>query len=71
MTARRVFTREGTRGKRPVATQATRPRVYLTAVTLEQLEQISQAIALRIVELSGVDISSVALDQFRHLHRYR
>jgi transposase len=32
------------------------------AVTLEQLEQISQAIALRIVELSGVDISSVALD---------
>ena len=32
------------------------------AVTLEQLEQISQAIALRIVELSGLDCSSVALD---------
>jgi transposase len=32
------------------------------AVTLEQLEQISQAIALRIVEASGVDCSSVALD---------
>jgi transposase len=32
------------------------------AVTLEQLEQISQAIAVRIVELSGVDCSSVALD---------
>jgi transposase len=32
------------------------------AVTLEQLEQASQAIAARIVEASGVDISSVALD---------
>src|SRR5487761_1172838 len=32
------------------------------AVTLEQLERISQAIALRIVETSGVDVSSVALD---------
>ena len=32
------------------------------AVTLEQLEQISQAIAVRIVELSGLDCSSVALD---------
>ena len=32
------------------------------AVTLEQLERISQAIALRIVETSGVDCSSVALD---------
>jgi transposase len=32
------------------------------AVTLEQLEQISQAIAVRIVGLSGLDCSSVALD---------
>jgi len=32
------------------------------AVSLEQLEQISQAIALRIVGLSGLDCSSVALD---------
>src|SRR5712671_2371076 len=32
------------------------------AVTLEQLEEISKAIALRIVEASGVDCSSVALD---------
>ena len=32
------------------------------AVELGQLEEISQAIALRIVELSGVDCSSVALD---------
>ncbi len=32
------------------------------AVSLEQLEQISQAIALRLVEVSGVDTSSVALD---------
>src|SRR6266702_6158580 len=32
------------------------------AVTLEQLEEISQAIAVRIVGLSGVDCSSVALD---------
>jgi transposase len=32
------------------------------AVTLEQMEQISQAVALRIVEASGVDCSSVALD---------
>jgi len=32
------------------------------AVTLEQLEQISRMIAVRIVELSGVDVSSVALD---------
>src|ERR1700733_13989280 len=32
------------------------------AVTVEQLEQISHAIALRAVELSGADISSVALD---------
>ncbi len=32
------------------------------AVTLEQLEEISRAIAVRIVELSGVDVSSVALD---------
>src|SRR6266702_8150132 len=32
------------------------------AVTLEQLEEISQAIAVRIVGLSGVDVSSVALD---------
>ena len=32
------------------------------AVTLEQLEQISHAIALRLIELSGVDTSSVALD---------
>ena len=32
------------------------------AVSVEQLERISQQIALRIVEVSGVDISSVALD---------
>ena len=32
------------------------------AVTLEQLEEISRAIAVRIVEASGVDCSSVALD---------
>ncbi len=32
------------------------------AVTLEQLEGISRAIAVRIVEASGVDCSSVALD---------
>jgi transposase len=32
------------------------------AVTLEQLEEISRAIAVRIVEWSGVDCSSVALD---------
>src|ERR1039457_2580000 len=32
------------------------------AVTLEQLEEISRAIAVRIVGLSGVDVSSVALD---------
>jgi len=32
------------------------------AVTAEQLEQISRTIAVRIVELSGVDCSSVALD---------
>ena len=32
------------------------------AVTLEQLAEISREIAVRIVELSGVDVSSVALD---------
>src|ERR1017187_3988398 len=32
------------------------------AVTLEQLEEISRVIAVRIVGLSGVDVSSVALD---------
>jgi transposase len=32
------------------------------AVTLEQLEEISRVIAVRIVECSGVDCSSVALD---------
>jgi hypothetical protein len=32
------------------------------AVTVEQLEQVSQAIAARIVGLSGLDCSSVALD---------
>jgi transposase len=32
------------------------------AVTLEQLEQISRKIAVRIVEACGVDVSSVALD---------
>jgi transposase len=32
------------------------------AVTLGQIEEISQAIALRLVEVSGVDVSSVALD---------
>ncbi|HZV11520.1 MAG TPA: hypothetical protein VFF94_17275, partial [Novosphingobium sp.] len=32
------------------------------AVTLEQMEQASKKIAARIVEVSGVDVSSVALD---------
>ena len=32
------------------------------AVSLEQLDQISHRIALRLVELSGVNISAVALD---------
>ena len=32
------------------------------AVTLEQLEQISEKIAVRIVRSAGVDVSSVALD---------
>lgn len=32
------------------------------AVTLEQLEEISRAVAVRLVEVSGVDVSSVALD---------
>jgi transposase len=32
------------------------------AVTLEQLEEISQRVAVRIVRVSGVDVSSVALD---------
>ena len=32
------------------------------AVSLEQLEEISEKIAVRIVQLSGVDVSSVALD---------
>ena len=32
------------------------------AITLEQLEEISRAIAVRIVQASGVDCSSVALD---------
>jgi transposase len=32
------------------------------AVTLEQLEEISRRIAVRLVEASGVDVSSVALD---------
>jgi len=32
------------------------------AVTLEQLEQISRAVAVRIVDTSGLDCSSVALD---------
>ena len=32
------------------------------AVTLEQLEQISQKIAVKIVQSAGVDVSSVALD---------
>jgi transposase len=32
------------------------------AVTMEQLEQASQLIAARIVQVSGVDVSSVALD---------
>ena len=32
------------------------------AVTIEQLEEASRKIALRIVEASGVDVSSVALD---------
>ena len=32
------------------------------AVTLEQLEQVSEKVAARIVQVSGVDCSSVALD---------
>jgi len=32
------------------------------AVTLEQLEEISRTIAVKIVQVSGVDVSSVALD---------
>jgi transposase len=32
------------------------------AVSLDQLEQISQAVAVRLIEVCGVDISSVALD---------
>jgi transposase len=32
------------------------------AVTAQQLERIGQAIALRLIEVSGVDVSSVALD---------
>ncbi len=32
------------------------------AVSLDQLERISQAVALRLIEVSGVDTSSVALD---------
>ena len=32
------------------------------AVTLEQLEEASRTIAARIVQVSGVDVSSVALD---------
>ena len=32
------------------------------AVSLEDLEEISRRIALRIIEVSGVDVSSVALD---------
>jgi hypothetical protein len=32
------------------------------AVTLEQLEEISGTSAARIVQVSGVDVSSVALD---------
>jgi transposase len=32
------------------------------AVTLEQLEEVSRKIAVRIVQVSGVDVSSVALD---------
>src|SRR5207245_9294575 len=32
------------------------------AVTLEQLEQISEKIAVQIVRSAGVDVSSVALD---------
>src|ERR1039458_1570102 len=47
----------------PAAAPAPRP-VWdaMHAVTLDQLEQISQAIAVRIVGLSGLDCSSVALD---------
>ena len=32
------------------------------AVTLEQLEEISRKIAVKIVQSAGVDVSSVALD---------
>ena len=42
------------------------------AVTLEQLEDISREIAVRIVGLSGVDVVGRAgHDQFRHVHRDR
>ena len=43
------------------------------AVSLEDLEEISRRIALRIIGASGVDVSSVALDMtnFCHLHRHR
>src|ERR1039458_3649064 len=37
-------------------------RDAMHAVTLKQLEKISQTIAVRIVQSSGVDVSSVALD---------
>ena len=41
------------------------------AVTLEQLEEISRTIAVRIVGLSGVDVlvGRAGHDQFRHVHR--
>ena len=32
------------------------------AVTLEQLEEISRTIAVQMIRMSGVDVSSVALD---------
>jgi hypothetical protein len=43
----------------------------MRAVTLEQLEEISRTIAVRIVAASGVDCSSVGLDmtKFRSVHR--
>ena len=43
------------------------------AVTLEQLEEISRTIAVRIVGLSGVDVlvGRAGHDQFRHVHRDR
>ena len=42
------------------------------AVTLEQLEEITRTIAVRIVQSSGVDVllGRAGHDQLRHLHRH-